>query len=255
MSKSLLYLYLPLGWFFFWGSLSVAAQESARNEGAAWVPSFSYGGQIPAGDLSARFGAGFSPAADLHWMSKRTNWLLGIQGQFLFGSRVKEDVLAGLRTEAGYIIGNDRSPADIQLRMRGGYAGAQVGKLWPSTPRNPRSGIRAMLGGGWLQHRIRIQKDPVRYVAQVEGDYEKGYDRLSGGPALYQSIGYQVFSRDGQRNLFVVLEAVEGFSTGLRAVQFDLEAAETGRRLDVLLGVRMGMAIPWYQRKGHRIWY
>lgn len=235
--------------------MALVGQESARNEGAAWVPSLSYGVQIPSGDLAARFGTTFSPAADVHWLSRRSNWMLGIQGQFLFGSHVKEDVLSGLRTAAGYIIGNDRLPADLQLRMRGGYVGMQVGKLWQVAPQNPRSGIRVSMGGGWLQHRIRIQKDPSRYVAQVEGDYEKGYDRLSGGPALYQLAGYQIFSRNGQLNLYVALEAIEGFSASLRTYQFDLTGADTGNRLDILFGIRAGMAMPWYSTKHRQIWY
>lgn len=233
----------------------VWSQVSDRNQGAALVPSFSYAAHVPVGALAKRYGTVFSPGVEVHWLTRQTNWLIGIQGQFIFGSQVKEDVLAGLRTESGYIIGNDRLPADLQLRMRGGYLGIQAGKLWSLAADNPRSGIRYSMGAGWLYHQIRIQKDPSRFVAQVEGDYGRGYDRLSGGPALYQWIGYQVFSKNGQVNVYVGIEGLLGISKSLRSYQFDLHGPEAGNQLDQLWGIRAGLAMPWYSGKGRQIWY
>lgn len=235
--------------------LFIFAQTSSLNTGNAWVGELSYGFQTPSGDLSARFGSNFSLGAGFQWMSKESNWLIGIQGQFLFGQRVKEDVLSPLRTAEGFLIGNDRDPADIQLRERGGYLGLQIGKLVSLDQNNPRSGLRISLGGGILQHRIRIQKDPVRTVAQLEGDYAKGYDRLTNGPALYQWAGYQVFSKNGQVNFYVGLEAIQGFTRGRRDWQFDVQQPYTGSRLDLLWGIRAGLTLPVYYGSTEKIWY
>lgn len=250
----------PLWRYFLTGilicaPLAASLQTSPLNTGNAWVGEVSYGFQVPAGDLSPRFGANFSLGAGFHWMSKESNWMLGMQGQFLFGARVKEDVLSPLRTTEGFLIGNDRNPADIQLRERGGYLGLQIGKLFSMDKDNPRSGLRISLGGGILQHRIRIQKDPVRTVAQLEGNYAKGYDRLTNGPALYQWAGYQVFSNNRQVNLYIGLEAIQGFTRGRRDWQFDLQQPYTGARLDLLWGIRAGLALPIYYGSTEKIWY
>ncbi|MBK6949614.1 MAG: hypothetical protein IPH16_17425 [Haliscomenobacter sp.] len=239
----------------FWPPLAASAQASPLNTGKAWVGEVSYGFQIPSGDLSARFGPNVSLGAGIQWMSQKSNWLIGVQGQFLFGQRVEEDVLSTLRTAEGFIIGNDRDPADIQLRERGGYLGIQVGKLFSLDQDNPRSGLRISLGGGSLQHRIQIQKDPVRTVAQLEGDYAKGYDRLTNGPALYQWTGYQVFSKNRQVNFYIGLETIQGFTRGRRDWQFDLQQPYTGARLDLLWGIRAGLTLPIYYGSTEKIWY
>jgi hypothetical protein len=214
---------------------------------------FQYGAFLPFGDMGQRFGPGFSPGGELRWLGP-SNWTAGLQGSFLFGGQVKEDVLANLRTHEGYIIGNDRLPADLQLRMRGAYLGGQVGKLWPLGD-SPRSGIRLSLGAGWLYHFIRIQKDPSRYVAQVEGAYAHGYDRLAGGPAGYQWLGYEVHSRNGQVNLYIGLEILLAFTHPLRDYQFDLRGPETGGRQDGFIGLRAGWSLPWQFGKRSQIWY
>ena len=251
----------PLFWKHFLAGILLCSplpaflQTSSLNTGNAWMGEVSYGFQVPSGDLSARFGSNFSLGAGIQWMSKESNWLIGVQGQFLFGQQVNEDVLSPLRTAEGFLIGNDRTPADIQLRERGGYLGLQIGKLFSLDQNNPRSGLRISLGGGLLQHRIRIQKDPARTVAQLEGNYAKGYDRLTNGPALYQWAGYQVFSKNRQVNFYIGLEAIQGFTRGRRDWQFDLQQPYTSDRLDLLWGIRAGLTLPVYYGSTEKIWY
>ena len=231
------------------------AQVQAPVGGPAWLPEVSYGVHFPGGDMATRFGRSFSVGAAFQRLSAKGNYLFGLQGQFLFGSEVKEDVLSGLRTKEGYIIGNDRSPADIQLRERGWYLGVQVGKLWGLSPDNPRSGIRASLGAGLLQHRIRVQEDPLRAVQQVQEAYERGYDRYTSGPTAYQWLGYQVFSRDGRINLYLGFEGMQAITRGRRDIQFDLKTPYLEKRVDLLWGIRAGWVVPLYASKGRTIWY
>lgn len=236
-------------------STALRAQEGTSVKGPAWLPEFSYAFQLPGGDMAARFGPGFSIGTAFQRLSAKGNFIFGLQWQFLFGNEVREDVLSGLRTAEGYIIGNDRSPADIQLRQRGWYLGIQAGKLWGLSPQNPRSGIRASLGAGILQHRIRIQEDPLRAVQQVQGDYARGYDRYSTGPACFQWLGYQVFSRDGRINLYLGFEGIQAFTKGRRDIQFDLQAPYQEKRIDLLWGLRAGWVMPLYASRNRTIWY
>ncbi|MFZ4427471.1 MAG: hypothetical protein ACOYOO_09950 [Saprospiraceae bacterium] len=244
-----------LGILFVLGSGSAQAQIKSQADGSAWLTEFSYGAHLPGGDMAKRFGPGFGIGTAVQRLSEKGNLMYGVQGQFLFGSDVREDVLSGLRTKEGYIIGNDRNPADIQLRKRGRYLGVQAGKLWSVSPTNPRSGIRTSLGAGILQHRIRIQEDPLRAVQQVQGDYAQGYDRYASGPCIYQWIGYQVFSKDGKINLYLGFEGFQAFTRGRRDVQFDLQGPYLEKRLDLLWGIRAGWVVPLYSGKGRTIWY
>lgn len=247
--------YRYLSSFTLWFLLAVLGKPPlcAQDSNAVVLFTLHYGAFLPFGDMGQRFGPGFSPGAEIQWLGP-SNWTAGLQGSFLFGAQVKEDVLANLRTGEGYIIGNDRLPADLQLRMRGAYLGGLAGKLWPLDGSH-RSGIRFSLGAGWLHHFIRIQKDPSRYVAQVEGPYGRGYDRLAGGPAGYQWLGYEVHRNNGQVNLYIGLEILLAFTQPLRDYQFDLRGPEVGRRQEGFIGLRAGWALPWQFGKRTQIWY
>lgn len=228
--------------------------EPTINEGKGFLLNMGYGIQLPGGDLADRFGLNFSIEGAGDFITEN-NWFFGIQGQYLFGSRVNEDVLAPLRTDEGFIIGNDRSPADIQLRQRGSYMGVRIGHLIGLSPTNARAGLRINIGGGLLQHRIRIQEDPARTVSQLTGDYQKGYDRLSNGPALHQYIGYQVLGRDGSVNFQAGFEFFQGFTQNRRSFNFDLGNSDSPSRVDLLIGFRLSWTLPFYSGRAEDIYY
>lgn len=219
---------------------------SRRNVGRAILLQLGYGIEVPGADLSQRFGQSFSPEVGLSYLTEKTNWLLGINGQFFFGNTVKEDVLAGLRTAEGYVIGNDRSPANLELRQRGFYLGAHVGKIFALTDVNPRSGIKVQLGAGLLQHKIRIQKDPIRDVAAISGDYIKGYDRLSNGLCLQEFIGYHLMTNDGRINFYGGFEFSQAFTQNRRDYDYITRSKDEAKRLDLLFGFRLGWILPFY---------
>lgn len=232
---------------FLLSTLVLNAQDnSPQNTGAVLLLDFSYGVHLPGGDLADRFGLNFSPAVSVDYITDPNNWIFSLQGSFQFGSEVKTDVLANLRTAEGFIIANDRTVADIQLRERGFYLGLGIGRLIGLSTGNYRSGIRIDLGAGLLQHQIRIQEDPVRTVAPLTGDYKKGYDRLTNGPALRQFIGYQVLSRDRRANLFAGIELIEGFTRSRRDYDFATQSADQSGRMDLLYGFRIGLSLPFY---------
>jgi hypothetical protein len=220
-----------------------------RNIGNALMLQLGYGAHMPGGDLAARFGNSFSPEVGLGYFLENGNWIIGASWQYYFGSTVKEDVLQGLRTAEGIIIGNDRAPAEIGLRQRGFYAGGQLGKVIALSPVNPRSGLRIQLGAGLLQHKIRVQKDPLRAVPQTAGDYAKGYDRLSNGLALQQFIGYHIMSNDGRINFYCGFEFSQAFTRNRRDFDFATLQVDRVERFDTLWGLRAGWVLPFYLGK------
>ena len=230
-------------------------QQDVRNQGNAIAFHISYAFQFPAMNLSERFGYNNNVGLGFEYITDENNLIFGIKTGYLFGSEVKIDVLSGLRTEEGFIIGNDRAIADIQLRQRGFYMGAMVGKLFSLSEKEPRSGLRLTLGAGLLQHKIRIQDDPVRAVAALAPEYKKGYDRLSNGLAFNGFLGYQMLSIDGRLNFFAGVEACYSSTQNRRSFNFDTRSRDERVYNDALIGIRAGWILPFYVGKSARAIY
>ncbi|MCB0571004.1 MAG: hypothetical protein KDC66_14620 [Phaeodactylibacter sp.] len=226
------------------------SNDNALNKGHALLIHLSYGGHSPGGDLAKRFGSAFGVGTGFDFITSESNWIAGLDFSYYFGSNVKEDVLASLRTPEGFVIGNNRTYSDIRLRMRGFYAGGHIGKLFGLGFANPRSGIRLTLGAGLLQHKVRIQDDPQSAVPQLSGDYKKGYDRLANGLAFTEFIGYQVLSIDGRINFYAGLEFTQGLAMSRRDYDFDTRTKDETKRLDLLYGLKAGWILPIYFGKG-----
>ncbi len=225
------------------------AQEQRLNQGTGFLLGFSYGLNWPAADLSDRFGQHFSAGLSTEWITPKKDIIFGLDGQFIFGQQVKTDVLAALRTPEGYIYGNDKSIADIQLRQRGFYVGGKIGKIILPAADNPRAGLKLTLGIGFLQHKIRIQDDPSRSVPQLSQEYKKGYDRLTNGLALNQFVGYQKLAPDRGLNFFIGIESIQAFTANRRSFNFDTQSSDTENRLDLSFGIRAGWVLPFYYGK------
>ncbi len=216
---------------------------------------FGYGPHFPVGQLGDRFGTMFGIELALDYSGGDASpWFFGLEGQYLFGATVFEDVLRNLRTTDGYIIGSDRSPADIQLRMRGYYAGVRALRII-EIGANKRSGIRASLGLGYLRHRVRLQPDASQGVFQIVDDYEAGYDRLTGGPAVHPFLGFQHLAAGGKLNVYIGAEALIGFTANLRDFDFALGRRLEEDRTDMTIGLRAGLILPFYLGNGEDRFY
>lgn len=240
-----------------WSGLSTAQTTdqpidvSDNNKGKVILLNSSFGYAVPAGVLAKRFGNTPFLGMSLERMSA-TNWAFGLQGNFFFSEQVKEDPVAGLRTPAGGVVNNERLVATVNLRERGWYLGAYIGRLF--CPENRRSGIRVTFGGGWQQHWIRVQDDSGK-VTQLTGDYLKGYDRLTGGPTLQQFIGWQHLGTSRSINWFVGATAFQGFTKSLRSWDFATMGPLTGNRVDLRFGICAGWSLAFYQRPPAQIFY
>ena len=203
-----------------------------------------YATQLPAGDLADRFGLNFNAGASVDYLSKK-NYIIGIEGGFLFGNKVKEKVLSNITSDDN-IIGNNMTLANYALRERGLYFNALVGKLFPLPGKNKRSGIRTTINIGFLQHKIRLQQDPDSKVFQFEGEYQEGYDRLSNGLAITEFIGYQHLSNNRGFNFFFGFEFTQAFTQNRRNYNFNEMRKDDTKRKDLLLGLKIGWTLPFY---------
>ncbi|RME12640.1 MAG: hypothetical protein D6816_00770 [Bacteroidetes bacterium] len=219
-------------------------EEERNNEGNLLLLNLQYGIHLPGADLNDRFGTSFSTGVSFDLLTEK-NWLLGVQGGFHFGNKVDENVLASLTGSDGLIFNDDIFPAEIRLRQRGLAFNAEFGRIFRSNERS-RSGIRATLGVGFFQHKIRIQDDPLGKVSSLSGAYKKGYDRLSNGLATTQFIGYQYLSKNRRINLMIGMEFTQAWTKNQRSFNFDERTADTKTRFDLLTGWRIGWTMPFY---------
>jgi len=210
-----------------------------------------YAHQWPGGDLATRFGANSNIGLSAY-RKLRSNWLLGAEGSFIFGNQVREPgILRNVINSAGQVVDREGVMADVFLFGRGWTAFGFVGRMLPIIGPNPNSGLVVKIGGGFMQHKIRVQTQQ-NVVPQLEDEYLEGYDRLTAGPAAMAYLGYHHFGNRRLINFHIGLEVMAGFTEPLRAYNFDTEQYNSGGRVDLLSGVRLGWSLPIYRRLDDR---
>ncbi len=204
---------------------------------------FKYGFQAPMADLKTRFGGSNDLGISFQFASLTKTIFVGAEGMFFFGSSVKEDVLANLRTFDGSIIGLGGEIGDVSLRERGFYVGLDAGKIFKTTKvENNLTGIRAQIGAGLLQHKIRIQ-DNTNNVPALDKEYIKGYDRLTNGPAIHLSLGYQ-YENPNNNFHFNLMGDVYGSRTSSRRDYDNLTGGYLDeKRTDILAGLTLSYIV------------
>ena len=240
--------------FVFFSHTALCQQETTLESSPIasniLLPRLSYGVDFPFSDFKTRFGTHFDLAFDLGYLTKNNLYFEAGYG-FLFGNGVKEDILSNLRTIEGGIIGRDMQFADVQLRMRGAQFNFQAGYLFAFGKNKNRTGILATAGGGVLRHKVRIQ-DENQVINQILDPYQKGYDRLTEGFCLHQSIGYFHLSADRMLNFYVGLDFMQGFTSNVRGYNYNQQRADTDQRTDISMGGKVGWIIPIYLSRSTR---
>ncbi len=216
---------------------------SGQGSGTAYHQmSFTYGFHLSAMDLAERFGAHWSIGLGLEKI-RNDKWLYGLEFNLQFGNQVKEDVLAGLRSDRGIIIGINETKADVFLRQRGAYYGMTIGRQWILGSTVSPHRIQWRLGGGLWQHKIRIVDDS-NSVPQLHGQFTKGYDRLSNGIATKQVLNYTYKSNKNNLHMFLQFEALGGIIRNRRDWDIASRKKLDRRRLDATFGIRIGWILP-----------
>lgn len=203
--------------------------------------------QYPGGDMAKRFGRDASIGLDVSYKTPG-NWVFGMGGHFMFGNTVHEKgILDSLKGPTGEIIDENGQFAVVGLDQRGMYLGASVGKIISFGGVNKNSGLIVSLGGGYLQHRIRIYS--TKTVPQLTDQYKKGYDRMTGGPAATQYIGYRFLDPKKRVNFSLGFEFTEGFTQNRRSYNFDTQIRDTQKRLDLLYSLKLALTVPIFFKK------
>ena len=231
-----------------------------------------YALQLPAFDTKELYGLTSSLGGSFVYKTE-SNWLFTANGNFIFGNKVKGDRISifgeGITTVDGEIIGGSGSMSELTVDQRGFHFQGEVGKLFSCGP-NPNSGIFVQAGLGYLRNRIRtdFQVSMLNTPYPVEEDYQYGYDRMRGGPAVHFETGYLYLSDTRLLNLSVALEVTYARTRDLRDYDFRVftnpetnQMEPVGRTdphkryNDFYYGIRVTWNIPTYQRQPQDFYY
>ncbi len=207
-----------------------------------------YGYQIPGGDLAKQFG-GNSSIGGGFTLKTKDNWLIGVEGNFMFGQSVRnsDSLLKGIATKDGFIIDANGFYADIVYYERGYNFLLKFGKVIPLLSPNPNCGFTLTTGGGYIQDKIRIHV-PGNTAPQLLDDYKKGYDRLNGGWALTGSVGYMYLSNKRLLNFSAAFEFMQAWTTPYRDRDFSTGKKDTRKLSSQFYTIRVSWILPLYRR-------
>jgi hypothetical protein len=205
------------------------------------------GYQIPLGDMAKRFGNSGVTGLGFHIKAK-TQWYYGLQASYFFGNKVTEPgLMQNLYTPAREILDNQGQKSIVYIQERGWMYFLDGGRMFPVVGPNKNSGILTYVGVGYMHHKIRIEHQSNE-IAQLEGEYLKGYDRLTAGPAAHAFVGYFHMSDNKLINFFAGVEMAHAWTRGLRTINFDTQQVDKALRNDGLLGLRAGWVVHFYRR-------
>lgn len=217
------------------------------------MASIHFGGHIPAGDLSQRFGPNLNIGGSFMIKTKR-NWLFGAESNYFFGRNVKEDVLIQLKNSDGSIADNEGFPADLRVTERGVGIHLTAGRVLKFWAPNPNSGLMFNVGAGYFQSKIKLY-DAQQKIAAVKGDLVYGYDRLSSGFSVTQFLGYMYLGDNRLLNFYFGIEGYQAFTKSVRKLNYDTGLPDTKKRLDMLYGLRFGWILPLYKKTPNEFYY
>jgi len=207
-----------------------------------------YSYQFPGGDLAGQFGSNSSIGGGILFKTK-SNWLIGAEGNYLFGQSVKnsDSILKGISTHDGFLIDANGFYADLVYYERGYSFFAKVGKVIPLLAPNPNCGFTILAGAGYLEDKIRIH-NPGNTAPQLLGDYKKGYDRLNGGFALTGSLSYLYLSNTRLFNFSLGFDFVQAWTRPYRERDFSTGMQDTRKLSSQFYTIKVCWYIPLYRR-------
>lgn len=230
-------------------SASLSAQVNIRDSCIATPLIYAtYGYMFPQGDLAQQFGSNSSIGGGF-MVKTKNNWLIGAEGNYLFGQSVKnsDSILKGIMTRDGFVIDANGYMADIVYYERGYNFFAKFGKAFSILAPNPNSGFTVMAGVGYIQDKIRIHNID-NTAPQLQGDYNKGYDRLNGGMAVSGSIGYMYLSNSRLLNFSAAFEVMQAWTKPYRDYDFGTGQKDTRSFSSQFYTIRVCWMIPLYKR-------
>lgn len=212
--------------------------------------------QFPGGDMAKRYGVN-SNIGGSFMMKFKNSLMWEINANYIFGNELRGDattIFENIETSGGEVINKYGEYAKVSTYERGYFIGTRLGMVFPFLQANPNSGPVVMIGGGLLQHKIRIENDGNN-APQILGDYKKGYDKMSYGFSASEFIGYINFSKSQLLNFYIGIELYQGWTKGGRSYDFTLMKKDTQKRFDLLYSIKAGWIIPIYKRIPDKYYY
>ena len=206
-----------------------------------------YGHHIPVADMAKRFSRSGSLGLAFDIKDKKSHYW-GVQVHYHFGNRVTEPgLIQNLYTDNGEILDNQGQPSIVYIQQRGWTACVEGGHLFNALGPNLNSGLLATIGLGMMTHKIRIEHQSNEINA-LQGDYLKGYDRLSAGLMGRAFLGYFYMSNNKLVNIVAGLEWIQGQTKSVRGYNYDTQMMDNDRRSDGYFGLKLGWVLHLYQR-------
>ncbi len=230
-------------------------EDNSKNTKGTAIWNFDVSGAIdlPMADMAKRFGTSYKIGGGIKFKTKQ-NWFFGAKFEFITGNKTREDsLLWNMKTKNG-IISMSGELMNVGIFERGYTTGIQVGKMFSFLQANQNSGPVMLASLGFMQYRINFF-DRDNSFPQLNGEYKKGYDRLSNGLYLEDFIGYQYYSKSKLINFYAGLNFLWGFTKVRRDFTFDLGRQETESRNDILTGFKLGWVVPIYKKKAEDTYY
>jgi hypothetical protein len=238
--------FVLLSFFLSVQSFSQVSIKDSSISTAMLYATYSY--QFKSGGLSTIFGSNSSIGGGF-MVKTKSNWLVGVEGNFLFGGdvRISDVLFSNIATSEGYVLDANGFFASIYYYERGYSFYAKFGKLIPVLSPNPNSGITLLAGGGFIQDKIRIHT-ATNDVPQIMGDYAKGYDRLNNGFALTGSVGYLYLSSSRLLNFYLGFEFIQAWTQSRRKMDFDTGMMDNTKYSTQYYSAKVCWFIPLYKR-------
>jgi hypothetical protein len=238
-------------------SLLLSAQRNVKDSviSTPWI-GLQYGLIAPGGDLKERFGT-LNHLGVMAGYKTNRNWVLGLDGNFIFGDQIKVNSLfSHLIDSYGNITDINGEVALVLVTARGFNVNLMIGKVFSIAGPNSNSGIYVHGGLGYMQHKMRVEtQDQV--IPTLELTYRKGYDRYTTGLNFHQFIGYAFMANKGFVNFYGGFYCSQGLTYNRRDIFFDQPTVpvSTAQRLDLQYGIKLGWFIPIYERKPKDFYY
>lgn len=215
---------------------------------AGFINIFSYGIDLPGGEMYNNYSFNFRFGISPTYYFFNSNISLGISADYIFGNKVKNISYSNLLTSDGEIINTSLLLSSLETTERGLIFGLIFSKILPFEKQNFRTGLRIDIGPYYMAHWIHF-KDALGEIPQLEGEYKKGYDQLTGGPALKEFIGYQYLNQKKRISFIAGFEFYQAYTKNLRLYNFSTASETNKRNFDFLSGLKIGWILPLYKIK------
>lgn len=239
-------------------SLSLVGQVNVRDSvSPGWMINIRTGMLFPQMDLGDAFGESYTIGVGAFYKDEN-NWLYGVNGDFWFGSTVyaHESILNGISNNNGNVMDHFGNFGNVLTYQRGWLIGGDFGKLFHQWGGNANSGVFMTLGGGFMQHRVRLESASRNSIVyQIEAEYQRGYDRLNLGWMSRFNIGYLNAHTGKTLNFMIAAEIMYGQTTNVRGYNWDTGMEDTGINHNLTIGLRFTWFFPIYDKNFQTFFY